>query len=150
VLFRHYFLVFAMLIAPLCVHAQREKLPPTDLEFVQKTWPHAKKTNTGIRYVILTEGAGDAPKVGNLVGVMYTGWLLDGTEFDKSTKPLSFRVGRNMVISGWDEVLQLMRPGEKRVVIIPSELAYGTRGHPPIIPPKATLVFEMELVEVKK
>jgi FKBP-type peptidyl-prolyl cis-trans isomerase len=148
-----FLIVLVLLVAPAVVHAQREKLPPEDLEMVQKTWPNAKRTSTGLRYVVLTEGKGELAKPGDLVQVLYTGWLLDGTVFDKSldrTKPFEFRLGRDNVIPGWDQGLQLMRPGEKRVFIIPYELAYGTRGHLPSIPPRATLVFEVELLDAKK
>jgi FKBP-type peptidyl-prolyl cis-trans isomerase len=151
--FRSYFLLLVLLVVPAVVRAQREKLPPEDLAVVQKTWPNAIRTSTGLRYVVLTEGKGNLAKPGDLVHVLYTGWLLDGTVFDKSTdplKPLEFRVGRNQVIDGWDQGLQLMRVGEKRLFIIPFELGYGSRGHPPAIPPRATLVFEVELLEIKK
>lgn len=133
--------------------AQREKLPPDDLEFVEKTWPDAKKTNTGIRYIILREGEGDRPKPGDRVSVIYVGRLLNGTVFDETrdrAKPFTFRVRREMVIEGWEQTLQLMKRGEKRLVIIPPEMGYGTRGQPPKIPRRATLVFEIELVDFGK
>lgn len=135
------------------LHAQREKLPPEDLEYVEKTWPDAKKTTTGIRYVITQEGQGDTPKAGDKVNVLYTGRLLNGKVFDQATdpaQPFTFRVRREAVIEGWDQVLQLMKKGEKRVVIIPPELAYGTRGQPPKIGRNQTLVFEMELISFGK
>lgn len=138
--------------APLA-QAQREKLPPADLEFVEKTWPEAKKTNTGIRYIILREGQGDMPKPGDKVNVLYVGRLLDGKIFDQTsdpTKPFSFRVRREAVIEGWDQVLQQMKTGEKRMVVIPPEMAYGTRGQPPKIGRNATLVFEIELLSFGK
>lgn len=138
--------------APL-LHAQREKLPPADLEFVEKNWPEAKKTSTGIRYIILREGQGTSPKAGDKVSVLYVGRLLDGKVFDQNQdkeKPFSFRVRREMVIEGWEQTLQLMKRGEKRLVIIPPELAYGTRGQPPKIPRSATLVFEIELLDFGK
>ena len=144
--------VAAVLFAPKS-HAQREKLPPDDLEFVEKTWPEAKKTNTGIRYIVLREGEGDTPKPGDKVNVLYVGRLLNGKVFDEAkdpAQPFTFRIRREMVIEGWDQVLQLMKVGEKRLVIIPPELAYGTRGQPPKIGRNATLVFEMELVELSK
>jgi FKBP-type peptidyl-prolyl cis-trans isomerase len=146
-------IVLVLLVMPAVVRAQREKLPPEDLEVVQKTWPNAKRTATGLRYVVLTEGKGDLAKPGDLVRVLYTGWLLDGTQFDQSidpAKPFEFRVGRNQVIEGWDQGLQLMRPGEKRLFIVPYELGYGSLGHRPSIPPRATLVFEVQLLEIKK
>ena len=138
---------------PAVVRAQREKLPPEDLEMVQKTWPNAKRTATGLRYVLLAEGKGELAKPGDLVTVLYTGWLLNGTQFDQSidpAKPFEFRLGRKNVIEGWDQGLQLMRPGEKRLFIVPYELGYGSRGQPPSIPPRATLIFEVQLLEIKK
>lgn len=148
-----FFLTLVLLVVPAVVRAQREKLPPADLEMVQKTWPNAKRTSTGLRYVVLSEGKGDLAKSGEVVNVLYTGWLLDGTKFDQSidpAKPFSFRVGRHQVIEGWDQGLQLMRVGEKRLFIVPYELGYGSLGHRPAIPPCATLVFEVELLEIKK
>jgi FKBP-type peptidyl-prolyl cis-trans isomerase len=148
--------LFALVIAlaaPLALHAQREKLPPEDLAVVEKTWPEAKKTNMGIRYVVLQPGTGDLAKAGDKVSVLYVGRLLNGTVFDQATekdKPFTFRVAREQVIQGWDQILQLMRLGEKRLVVIPGELAYGTRGQPPKIPRNATLVFEIELIEIKR
>jgi len=146
-------LSFAVALAAPALHAQREKLPPDDLEFVEKTWPEAKKTVTGIRYIVLSEGRGDSPKPGDKVNVLYVGRLLNGNVFDQATepdKPFTFRVRRDMVIEGWDQILQLMKLGEKRLVIIPPELAYGTRGQPPKIGRNATLVFEMELLSFGK
>jgi FKBP-type peptidyl-prolyl cis-trans isomerase len=146
---------------PHSLQAQREKLPDEDLEFVQQTWPHAKKLFTGIRYLVLDPGEGPPPKEGALVQVLYSGCLLSEYEknddhpkpFDKAEDPrhpLELRVGRSQVIEGWDEVLQVMRPGGKYLVIIPSELAYGSRGQPPLIPRDATLVFTMEILAIKK
>ncbi len=140
-------------IASPALHAQREKLPPDDLEFVEKTWPEAKKTQTGIRSIILREGSGPTPVAGDKVNVLYVGRLLNGKVFDQATeadKPFTFRVRREAVIEGWDQVLQLMKKGEKRLVIIPPEMAYGTRGQPPKIGRNATLVFEMELLSFSK
>jgi FKBP-type peptidyl-prolyl cis-trans isomerase len=142
----------AVLLAP-AVQAQREKLPPADLEYVEKTWPEAKRTVTGIRYLIVRPGTGEKPKPGDKVNVLYVGRLLNGTVFDQATeadKPFTFRVRRDMVIEGWDQIIQLMQKGEKRLVIIPPELAYGTRGQPPKIGRNATLVFEMELLSFGK
>lgn len=144
--------VAVLSLAP-AAHAQREKLPPEDLEYVEKTWPEARKTTTGIRFIILREGEGDSPKPGDKVNVLYVGRLLNGKVFDQATepdKPFTFRVRREMVIEGWDQVLQLMKRGEKRLVIIPPELAYGTRGQPPKIGRNATLVFEIELMSFGK
>jgi FKBP-type peptidyl-prolyl cis-trans isomerase len=147
------FLAFALLslcAAPL--HAQREKLPPEDLEFVEKKWPEAKKTYTGLRYVVLKAGKtdGGTPSPGMMVKVHYKGALLNGTVFDQSPDaehPLKVRIGRSELIDGWDEALQKMHTGDKWLLIVPPEMAYGARGKPPSIPRRATLVFEMELLE---
>src|SRR6478752_3251268 len=96
------------LLAP-ALHAQREKLPPDDLEYVEKTWPEAKKTGTGIRYIIQQEGSGETPKPGDKVNVVYVGKLLNGKVFDEAkdpAQPFTFRIRRDMVIEGWDQVLQ--------------------------------------------
>ncbi len=133
------------------LHAQRERLPPDEIEFVEKTWPGTKKTSTGIRYLIRRDGTGVSPKPGDRVGVLYVGTVLKGEKFDERLdpkQPLTFRVGREEVIAGWDQILPTMKLGEKRVVIIPGSLAYGSRGRGPSIPRDATLVFEMELVSV--
>ena len=145
--------VFLVTFSPLALRAQREKLPPEDVEFVEKTWPTAKKTSTSIRYIIQKPGVGETAKAGDMTSVLYVGRLLDGTVFDQNQDrehPFSFRVGRESVIQGWDQVLQQMKVGEKRLVIIPAELAYGSRGSPPSIPKNATLVFEIELLEFKR
>jgi len=147
-------LVCALAAVPSALNAQREKLPPDDLDLVEKNWPQARKTNTGIRYVIEREGAGALAVPGEIVSVLYNGSLLQGgKQFDHNqdrAHPFVFRLGRGQVIQGWDQVLQLMRPGEKRLVIIPPELAYGTHGQAPVIPHDATLVFEIELLSVKR
>ncbi len=146
------FCLAALLAAPAVLRAQREKLPMEDLEFVEKTWPEAKKTATGIRYIVLREGKGEPGKPGDRAAVLYIGRLLNGTEFDRNLDrehPFTFRVARGMVIQGWEQIMQLMKPGEKRLVIIPPELAYGTRGSAPKIPRDATLVFEIEVLEFK-
>jgi FKBP-type peptidyl-prolyl cis-trans isomerase len=145
-------LMLGLVAAPL-LRAQREKLPPEDLEFVEKNWPEAKKTNTGIRYIIIRQGEGETAKPGDRVAVLYVGRLLQGKIFDQTEDkdhPFVFRVRRDQVIEGWDQILQLMKKGEKRLVIIPPELAYGTRGEPPKIPRNSTLVFEIELLDIKK
>jgi FKBP-type peptidyl-prolyl cis-trans isomerase len=143
--------VFLTCLSP-WLHAQRERLSPDEIAFVEKTYPGAKKTSTGIRYIIRKAGDGETPKPGDKVAVLYTGWLLKGDKFDECldpSHPLTFRVDRGDVITGWDQVLQAMKLHEKRLVIIPSELAYGSRGRAPAIPRDATLVFEMELIAVQ-
>jgi FKBP-type peptidyl-prolyl cis-trans isomerase len=146
-------LALVLMAVPVALHAQREKLPPDDYDFVTKTWPDAKISNTGIRYIIESPGFGAPVASGDMVSVNYTGKFLNGKVFDQhhdAVHPFSFRVNRAMVIEGWDQILQLMSPGAKWLVIIPPELAYGRRGSPPRIPPDQTLVFEMEVVGVKR
>ena len=142
-------LVLSLSWAAVPLLAQRVKLPPEDLEIVEKRWPEAKRTSTGLRSVVLKPGNGERPKKGDLVRVLYKGMLLDGTVFDQATdpaKPFSVRIGRGNVIEGWEEGLQLLSVGERRLLIVPHELAYGTRGSPPKIPRRATLLFEVELL----
>ena len=143
-------ILLGLAAAPL--HAQREKLPPDDLEIVEKRWPDAKRTFTGLRYIVLkpAEKGSPNPAPGTIVMVLYKGMLLNGTVFDESldpAHPLKTRLGRGELIDGWDEALQKMHKGEKWLLIVPPELAYGARGKPPIIPRRATLVFEMELLD---
>jgi len=147
---RRILLVLIIGIAP-ALHAQRERLTPDEIEIVEKKWPGTKKTGTGIRYLVLKEGAGESPNAGDRVSVLYTGKLLDGTQFDAHTDPadpLTFRLGRQEVIAGWEQILPVMKLNEKRLVIIPGSLAYGSRGRAPTIGRDATLVFEMELVKI--
>lgn len=146
-------LACALFAAPVLLHAQREKLPPDDYDIVMKQWPTAKISNTGIRYIVERPGTGPLIASGDIVSVNYIGALLDGKVFDKQLdpkKPFTFRVGRGLVIDGWDQILQLMSPGSKWLVIVPPELAYGRRGSPPRIPEYATLVFEVEIISVKR
>lgn len=136
--------------APL--QAQRQKLSPEDREFVEKKWPDAKRTYTGLRYIVLKPGdqGGPSPVPGMMVTVHYKGMLLNGTVFDQSTDakhPLRIRLGRGELIDGWEEALQRMHKGEKWLLIVPFELGYGARGKPPLIPRQATLLFEMELAD---
>jgi FKBP-type peptidyl-prolyl cis-trans isomerase len=99
----------------------------------------------------LTVGTGAEAKKGSTVHVHYVGTLLDGTKFDSSRdrgEPFTFRLGAGMVIKGWDQGVAGMKVGGLRRLTIPSDLAYGDRGYPGVIPPRATLVFEVELVRV--
>lgn len=110
------------------------------------------KTESGLEYILVKEGNGIKAAAGNTVNVHYTGYLEDGTMFDSSVKrdqPFSFILGMGRVIKGWDEGVALMKVGDKVRLIIPSELGYGERGAGGVIPPNATLVFDVELLEVK-
>jgi FKBP-type peptidyl-prolyl cis-trans isomerase FklB len=109
-----------------------------------------KVTASGLQYIVEKEGSGAMPKATNTVVANYRGTLLDGTEFDSSYKrnePAEFPV--DGLIKGWTEALQLMKPGAKFKLFIPSELAYGEQGAGDKIGPNATLIFELELVEIK-
>ena len=106
-------------------------------------------TSSGLQYKVLTKGTGKMPTAANNVTVHYTGRLINGTVFDSSVErgqPANF--GVNQVIAGWTEALQLMHEGDKWLLVIPSELAYGERGAGGQIPPHSTLIFEVELIKV--
>ncbi|MDY6987124.1 MAG: peptidylprolyl isomerase [Thermodesulfobacteriota bacterium] len=119
---------------------------------IKEKWPNAQKTPSGLMYVVTAEGSGPKPQKGQKVMAHYTGTLLDGKKFDSSRdrgKPFEFPVGMRRVIPGWDEAFLDMKKGEKRILIVPHLLAYGERGRPPVIPPRATLVFDVELIDFK-
>ncbi|OBQ55361.1 peptidylprolyl isomerase [Tamlana sp. s12] len=110
------------------------------------------KTESGLRYQIIQKGDGAKAEKGKTVSVHYKGQLSDGTVFDSSYKrnsPIDFPVGVGQVISGWDEGIQLLQVGDKARFVIPSHLGYGSRGAGGVIPPDATLVFDVELMSVK-
>jgi FKBP-type peptidyl-prolyl cis-trans isomerase FkpA len=113
--------------------------------------PGAVKTNSGLIYRTLTPGRGPSPSGKDVVQVQYQGTLIDGTVFDSSIsrgQPLDFPL--NGVIPCWTEGVQRMKVGEKARLVCPSEIAYGDQGHPPTIPGGATLVFEVELLAIRK
>ena len=116
-----------------------------------KKKPGVKVTAKGVHVETLKEGTGANPKETDTVKVHYKGTLIDGTEFDSSYKrnePISFPLNR--VIAGWTDGVQQMKVGGKARLVIPSELAYGEGGSPPVIPPNSTLVFEIELLDIEK
>jgi FKBP-type peptidyl-prolyl cis-trans isomerase FkpA len=109
-------------------------------------------TASGLKYIDVKEGTGEAAKKGDSVDVHYTGWLKDGKKFDSSKdrgQPFGFRLGAGMVIKGWDEGVQGMKVGGTRKLIIPPDLGYGARGAGGVIPPNAELTFEVELLKIK-
>ena len=109
-------------------------------------------TASGLKYYDLKAGAGETPTAGQTVVVHYTGWLEDGTQFDSSVdrgEPFTFPIGQGSVIPGWDEGVATMKVGGKRQLVIPAALAYGEAGSGSVIPPNATLIFEVELLEIQ-
>ncbi|MCW8945194.1 MAG: FKBP-type peptidyl-prolyl cis-trans isomerase [Sedimenticola sp.] len=111
-----------------------------------------KMTDSGLKYDDLVEGDGAVAAAGQRVVVHYTGWLTDGSKFDSSldrNDPFTFALGNGQVIRGWDEGVQGMKIGGKRKLTIPPQLGYGAHGAGGVIPPNATLVFEVELLEIR-
>jgi len=109
-------------------------------------------TESGLQYLDLVVGTGRQAELGDTATVHYTGWLADGKKFDSSVdrkEPFSFRVGAGQVIKGWDEGVGTMKVGGKRKLIIPSQLGYGARGAGNVIPPNATLTFDVELLGLR-
>ncbi len=125
---------------------QRESGPPALDASIQTI-----TTASGLQYQDILVWSGAEAQAGVTVSVHYTGWLTDGTRFDSSldrNKPLVFPLGQGVVIRGWEEGLTGMKVGGKRRLIIPPQLGYGSAGSPPVIPPDATLIFDVELLEV--
>jgi FKBP-type peptidyl-prolyl cis-trans isomerase len=109
-------------------------------------------TPSGLKYQDLVVGTGQEAKSGDSVTVNYTGWLDDGTKFDSSidrNQPFTFTLGTGGVIQGWDEGVVGMKVGGKRRLVIPPDLAYGSQGASGVIPPNATLTFEVDLLSIK-
>jgi peptidylprolyl isomerase len=120
---------------------------------IEKMYGDYNQTESGLNYKITQENpSGKSPKSGDMVSVHYEGRLVDGTVFDSSYKrgnPIEFPLGQRRVIAGWDEGIALLKTGEKATLVIPSDLGYGPNGAGGVIPPNATLVFDVELVDIK-
>ncbi|MCL1814321.1 MAG: peptidylprolyl isomerase [Treponema sp.] len=128
--------------------AQRD----ADLARVGAKYPGLQTDANGVQYLIQKQGTGPSPKQGSTVSINYKGMFISGEVFDASEvhgSPIVFQAGMGKVISGWDKTVLEMKLGEKRLVVIPPELAYGERGAGGVIPPNAFLVFEMELVGIE-
>ncbi|MBL4716232.1 MAG: hypothetical protein COC01_04195 [Bacteroidetes bacterium] len=123
----------------------------TMLKYLKDNNLQTTETGTGLNYIITEEGEGNKAEQGQVVKVHYAGRFLDGKIFDSSYdrgEPIDFPLGQGKVIKGWDEGLALLNEGAKATLIIPSHLAYGPNGIPNTIPPSATLIFDVELVEI--
>ena len=119
--------------------------------YLAANYPDATPTESGLYYIRTNKGSGAKPVPGQTVIVHYTGMLVDGTKFDSSVDrgtPFEFTLGEGRVIQGWDEGLAMMQKGDKGILVIPSDLGYGSRGTG-IITPFSTLVFEVELIDFK-
>ena len=125
--------------------------PSFEVDTMQVNAEKLQQSSSGLQYEDKKVGTGDSPKAGQIVRVHYTGWLTDGTKFDRSVdrgSPFEFALGKGQVIKGWDEGVASMKIGGMRTLVIPPELGYGQRGYPGVIPQNATLVFDVELLGV--
>lgn len=141
----------AVVVMAACVHRTPAGAAPPPVE-------GKERTQYTMRYVDLAPGTGAEATPDKCYYVHYTGWLTDGRKFDSShdttsngkpRTPLPFQQGKKNVIIGWDQGFEGMRVGARRRLIIPYQLAYGVNGRPPVIPPKATLIFDVELMDVR-
>lgn len=145
-------LAAALAVAP----AVADDVKPTPAPEAEKSEPKMKSTPSGLQYSDIKEGTGASPKSGQICVMDYTGWLWEngakGKKFDSSVDrgtPFEFPIGQGRVIKGWDEGVATMKVGGKRMLLIPAQLGYGSRGAGGVIPPNATLLFEVELIAVK-
>jgi FKBP-type peptidyl-prolyl cis-trans isomerase FkpA len=150
--------LLASLVAAACLAgpaAASQNQKPKAQEPKEKAMKEAREvtTSSGLKYVDQRIGEGEQAKAGDIVAVHYTGWLANGAKFDSSRdsgEPLVFKLGEGQVIKGWDEGIAGIKVGGKRKLTIPPALAYGSLGMGGVIPPGATLIFEVELLNVKK
>jgi FKBP-type peptidyl-prolyl cis-trans isomerase FkpA len=146
-------LAAALAVAP----AVADDVKPTPApEAEKKSESKMRSTPSGLQYEDIKEGTGATPKAGQICVMDYTGWLWEngakGKKFDSSVDrgtPFEFPIGQGRVIKGWDEGVATMKVGGKRLLLIPAQLGYGSRGAGGVIPPNATLLFEVELIAVK-
>ena len=133
--------------------AAAPQMSEADASIIRQKYATAHRMRSGLLYIERAPGTGkQAPGIGQEVIVNYEGRLLDGTKFDSSFDagaPFTFRLGTGAVIQGWDEAFLTMKKGEKRTLIIPYWLGYGLTGNPPRIPPRATPVFDVELIDYR-
>jgi peptidylprolyl isomerase len=151
---------FAMIVG--CAGIRAEAAPPATnaapvhapaAEIDKESGKPVITTPSGLKYVDLAPGAGDPAKAGDQLAVNYVGKLVDGSKFDSSYdrgQPFQIELGKTAVIQGWTEGLTGMKAGGKRKLIIPPQLGYGQAGYPDVIPPNATLIFEVEVVSINK
>lgn len=143
-------LLLVAVVIPACAQKETKVSEPKK---VDSAAANTVKTPSGLSYVDLVPGTGPSPTVGKPVKVHYTGWLENGTKFDSSVdrgEPFVFGIGAGQVIPGWDEGVMSMKVGGKRKLTIPPQLGYGAAGAGGVIPPNATLIFEIELLDVAK
>ncbi|MGH7996396.1 MAG: FKBP-type peptidyl-prolyl cis-trans isomerase [Opitutaceae bacterium] len=129
---------------------EQPELTTKDALEIDTRFPTAAEADSGLRFLVRNPGNGPRPRRGDLLVVRYAGRLLDGTPIDSTyvtAAPLRFRLGSGAVIHGLEQAFADMRRGEKRTVIVPYWLGYGVAGKPPKIPPKATLIYEVELID---
>ncbi len=138
-------------MTPVANTRNAKKWSEADEKLIAEKYPQAQKTESGMYYIVHSPGEGPCPGYGDRVTVHYEGRFLDGQKFDSSydrKEPFTFTVGVGKVIKGWDEAFLTMKKGEKRTLIVPHWLAYGDKARPSI-PPRSTLVFEVELLSFR-
>lgn len=153
---RHRSLLFCLLALCLVTSGWAAGLRGTfsgdDELIIEERWPGYRETPSGLRYIVEKEGTGDKPLRGMKISVLYTAFLMDGTQFNEALdpeNPFQFRLGGKDVIKGWEEAFSDMRKGEIRILIIPHELGYGLRGNGEKIPRRSALVFRVEVIDIE-
>jgi FKBP-type peptidyl-prolyl cis-trans isomerase len=145
------FLATGVVFAQTATHKASQVPRPPNTNAPTKVTGDGVKTDSGLQYWDIKVGTGDEAKSGDHVKVHYTGWFTSGKKFDSSVdarQPYSFTLGAGNVIKGWDEGVAGMKVGGKRQLRIPPELAYGEKGYKDIIPPNATLIFDVQLLSI--